>query len=436
MAYLGNSPTSPSSVDSFRLLDDIKTYTFTFNGASPSVVSTSNDAIVKNDHRFLPGQKVTYTNGGGSDIGGLANNTSYYIIKQDENTIKLATSASNAASATAINITAVGGGTAHTLKVAFDGYNTKFKASFDNGRECKVTRAAQLTISINGVVQQPHDTSSPTSGYGFDNDSAIVFSTAPSSSDVFWGYVLANNYGTYDASDNKVDNFTGNGSVSSFTLSKTPPTNESVLVTIDGVIQYPSDATTTRSYSLSENVVDFTGTPANGAEIQVRHIGFAGASTSAVSSFQGRTGAVALRVGDNLVGVGIQSGGTNIGIGVTLLNFVGLGNTFLYNSGTHTVDVSIAGGVGAGGTWGSDSVGVNTTKMVGIGTSAVGAATSEGILQAVGNVTILDGALITDQNIDTNITVPTGKNGLLVGPVTVGAGKTIDVHVNSVLVVV
>ena len=74
--------------------------------------------------------------------------------------------------------------------------------------------------------------------------------------------------------------------------------------------------------------------------------------------------------------------------------------------------------------------------MVGIGTSAVGAATSEGILQAVGNVTILDGALITDQNIDTNITVPTGKNGLLIGPVTVGAGKTIDVHVNSVLVVV
>ena len=52
--------------------------------------------------------------------------------------------------------------------------------------------------------------------------------------------------------------------------------------------------------------------------------------------------------GSNLTGVisgiGIHSGGSIIGTGVTILNFVGTGNTFKYNSSTNTVDVSIEGG--------------------------------------------------------------------------------------------
>ena len=426
MAYLGNIPTAGAS-DSFKLLDDIKTYTLTFDGSSATAVSTGDDSIIKNSHRFLPGQKVTYTNGGGSDIGGLTNNTSYYIIKHDENNIKLATTAARANSATAINITAVGSGNVHTLKVAFDGYNTKFKATYDGGTECKVTKAAQLTIAMNGVMQQPHDTKSPTSGFGIDNDATIVFSTAPTTSDVFWGYALANSTTTFDISDNKVDNFTGNGSATSFNLSKTPPHNEAILVTIDGVIQYPSDNTTTRAYSLSENVLDFTGTPANGAEIQVRHIGFAGASTSAVSSFQGRTGAVALRAGDNLIGVGIQSGGTNIGVGVTLLNFVGAGNTFLYNSGTHTVDVSIAGGgAGAGGTWASSPTGVSTTKSIGINTSTADDPDLVGVGNSFQGMYISNGMIIVDNQLNGNHYIGTNFNGLMAGPVSVNGVLSVD----------
>ena len=45
--------------------------------------------------------------------------------------------------------------------------------------------------------------------------------------------------------------------------------------------------------------------------------------------------------------IGIQSGGTVIGAGITQLNFVGTGNTFAVN-GT-TVDISIQGGSGGGG---------------------------------------------------------------------------------------
>jgi len=45
-------------------------------------------------------------------------------------------------------------------------------------------------------------------------------------------------------------------------------------------------------------------------------------------------------------GVGISSAGTNIGYGITTLNFIGVGNTFAVN-GT-TVDISIQGGGGGG----------------------------------------------------------------------------------------
>ena len=47
-------------------------------------------------------------------------------------------------------------------------------------------------------------------------------------------------------------------------------------------------------------------------------------------------------------GVGIHSAGTIIGTGVTILNFVGTGNTFVQRGGNQ-VDVSISGGTGGGG---------------------------------------------------------------------------------------
>ena len=235
MPYLGQSP-SKGDENNFKILDDISSYTLTFDGSDASVVSAANDTITSLTHRFVQGQRVTYTDGDGSAIAGLTDATVYFIIKEDHNTIKLATSASNATNGTAVNITNVGGGSSHTLNVAFDGVNTKFKATHTTGQKTKITRSAQLVISMNGVIQQPHDTATPSTGFGFDLDGTIVFSQAPVSSDVFWAHVLTNNNVTFDISDNEVDNFTGNGSTVSFNLSKTPPDNRNVLVTIDGVV--------------------------------------------------------------------------------------------------------------------------------------------------------------------------------------------------------
>ena len=330
MAYLGNSPAAGEN-NSFKILDSIASYTLTFNGSSASVVSLADDTITKNEHRFITGQRVTYTHGGGTQITGLTSGSVYYIVKNDQNSIKLAPTYSDAISSTnLINLSGLGSGSSHTLNVAFDGINTKFKATYDNGTKAGITRAAQLQISINGVIQQPHDSTAPPSGFGYDLDSTIVFSTAPVSTDVFWGNLVANNFPTFDISDNDIDNFTGNASTTSFTLSKTPVNSQNILVTLDGVVQYPSDNDTTRAYTLAENVLTFVSAPGNGVLIQVRHIGFAGATTSEVTGFYGRTGNVALRHIDDVKVGDVES------IGISTFTVSGVG-TVTVGSGSTTL---------------------------------------------------------------------------------------------------
>lgn len=339
---IGNPYVVGDTTGNFKKLDNISSYTLTFD---PSVkVSLTNDTITEIDHRFVTGQRVTYTHGGGSVIGGLTSGTAYYIVNNGADTIKLATSYANALLSNTINLTTIGSGTSHTINLAFDGTNTRFKATYANGTRARITNASQLTITINGVLQQPFETATPSEGYGLEHPGIIVFSVAPTGGDVFWGNIIANNFPSYDITDNRVDNFTGNGVITEFTLSKTVPNNESLLVTIDGVIQYPSDGITTRSYTIYDSILTFSEAPGSGAAIQARHIGFAGAVTSSVTGFNGRTGNVGLRTDDPLVGVGIQSGGVTIGAGVTQINFVGTGNTVAVVG--NRIDVSISGGSG------------------------------------------------------------------------------------------
>ena len=322
MAYLGHKPAVGEN-NSFRILDDISSFVLTFDGSSASVVGLSDETITitENNHRFITGQRVTYSNGGGGNITGLTNGQAYFVINHSKTQIKLASSASNALAGTAINLTGLGTGSSHTLTLAFDGINTKFDPTFGNGmHDTLIKRAAQLVISINGVIQQPHDTATPSTGFGVDSLGHIIFSTAPASTDIFWGHILASNTVTFDSSDNDVDTFTGNGSTTSFTLSKIPPDNRNILVTIDGVVQYPSDAANTRSYNVSENVMTFVAAPGLGTVIQVRHIGYAGPAAGGgggVTGFYGRTGNVSLISTDNIVANNATFNG-NVSIAQTL----------------------------------------------------------------------------------------------------------------------
>ena len=72
------------------------------------------------------------------------------------------------------------------------------------------------------------------------------------------------------------------------------------MVTINGVLQHPSNASTARAYTLIASIIQFTAAPGVGDEIQVRHLGFAGATTADVSGFYGRTGNVVLGASDHI----------------------------------------------------------------------------------------------------------------------------------------
>lgn len=74
------------------------------------------------------------------------------------------------------------------------------------------------------------------------------------------------------------------------------------------------------------------------AQLSITSVNATGVITA--SSFVG-SGA---NLTDIVSGVGINSAGSIIGTGVTILNFVGSGNTFSYNPATKTVNISIAGG--------------------------------------------------------------------------------------------
>jgi len=477
MPYIGNPAVVGDSTNTFRLLDDITSFTVTFDPTDDGVLSVSGDTLTFNNHRFVTGQKVTYNDGGGTAIGGLSDG-SYFIIKEDQSTIKLATNASNAASGTAINLTGGAAGSSHTLNIAFDGVNTKFKATFNNGTKAKISRAAQLSLSINGVLQQPQDTQSPTVGYGIAPDSTIVFSTAPVSSDKIFGSFIGEVAASFDIADNTVDEFTANGSTTTFTLSKTVSSNNDILVTLDGVTQYPNTQSSTRAYSVLENVLTFTSAPAAGIIIQARHIGFGGASSQSVTGFYGRTGNVSLKSTDdvavndltasgtvtvagdlnvsgdltydetvsrnlNVTGVatvasglvstgdwkigtattlsqdnvfttgivtalggvdaiGIMSAGVSQATGIiTALNFIGTGNTVLYNQATSTVDISIAGG-------GGGAVGTGTDKVF----------------------------YENDQTVTQSYSISAGKNAMVAGPLAVASGQTITIPSGSELTIV
>ena len=422
MAYLGNRNATGEN-NSFKILDDLA-FTSTFNGSSTAVVDSSADTITINNHKFLTGSRVTYSNGGGGNIRGLTNGTVYFAIKVDHNTIQLAANASDANAGNKINITGLGTGVAHTLSVAFDGVNTKFVATFDGGTKAQMTRAAQLFLSHNGVIQRPHDSTSPANGYGIDTNSVIIFSSAPASTDIIFGNLVANNFPTFDISDNKVDTFTADGSTTSFTLSRAVINNDNILVALDGVMQYPSDNSTTRAYNVTgtgSNSLTFASAPVQGTIIHVRHIGFAGASTANVASVFGRSGSIQLIDSDPVVG--IQSGGLGIGT-VRILNFVGAGNTFKKTG--NAIDISIAGG-GGSSAFTTSVTGIQTAAaIVGIGTTTTDDADLQGIGNSAKGLYVSNGMILYDNAINGNHYIGTSMNGLMAGPVSVNGVLNVD----------
>ena len=90
---------------------------FSFDGSSSSVISTSNNTITISDHGFATGDTAVYSAGGGTVVTGLEEGRNYFIIKNADDKIKLALTREDATDGTAVSLTGVGAGSSHSVSI-------------------------------------------------------------------------------------------------------------------------------------------------------------------------------------------------------------------------------------------------------------------------------------------------------------------------------
>jgi hypothetical protein len=142
----------------------------------------------------------------------------------------------------------------------------------------------------------------------------------------------------------------------------------------------------------------------------------------------------------NTTGIVTASGGFEVGTAATIYSTGNATFSGIVTASSFEGDGSGLTGVAAG-VWQETAVGVHTNKTAGINTTAIkgtatGAARSEGASQVHGNISLYDGAIMTDATLGTNLQIPAGKNALLVGPVSVTTGIAVTVETNATLVII
>ena len=142
----------------------------------------------------------------------------------------------------------------------------------------------------------------------------------------------------------------------------------------------------------------------------------------------------------NSTGIVTASGGFEVGTAATIYSTGNATFSGIVTASSFVGDGSALTGVAAG-VWTETAVGVSTIKTAGINTTAMkgtatGAARSEGASQVHGNISLFDGAIMTDATLGTNLNIPAGKNALLVGPVSVTTGIAVTVETNATLVII
>ena len=229
----------------------------------------------------------------------------------------------------------------------FNGSTTQFNLEYNSVSQ-SVGDATQLIVSLNGIVQEPG--AAYTLGLG---GGSIVFSSAPASTDTCHIVSLGGVGSTGTVADGSItavklasnlrdlleEEFTGNGSATTFTMARSVSYSNQLLVTISGVVQ------PTSAYSVSGTTLTISPALPNGTNIRILHIGLPGAFNSANSilpsmlSSTGGTANQVLAVNAGATGIEFQtvSGGGGGGIALTDLS-VSVGSagssTLAYNNST------------------------------------------------------------------------------------------------------
>ena len=125
-------------------------------------------------------------------------------------------------------------------------------------------------------------------------------------------------------------------------------------------------------------------------------------------------------------GIGIQSGGVNVAVGViTALNFIGAGNTFKVTGSTVDISIQGGGGGGSGAGFSTSNAGLHTTSSIGLNTTSISDAIT-GVGNSFQGIYVSNGMMIMDNVLNGNHYIGTAYNGLMAGPVTINGVLTID----------
>ena len=196
-----------------------------------------------------------------------------------------------------------------------------------------------------------------------------------------------------------------------------PGSSMALLVSVGGVVQEAETA-----YTIDQSSIEFASAPSAGDDCYIIVMGTSiGVSVPADASVT--LAKLAESAKDRLSSVGIQSGGTTIGTGVTMFNFIGAGNTFLISN--NVADISIESGAGGGTTFTKSTSGIHTTDNIGINTNAL-PTTLVGVGNSFQGMYISNGMTIYDNELNGNHYISTNFNGLMAGPVTVNGVLTVD----------
>lgn len=177
-----------------------------------------------------------------------------------------------------------------------------------------------------------------TSGFSYEWDGTVWKSYSAASSNNI--RILDDISGSFDGIDQTFGLVSSGSSI-------IPPNAQSLIINLGGIVQEP-----VADYTVSSSNITFTTPPSGGLSFSGVVIGPAIPINTIPD---GTTTDGTLNVSGNLIvtggyNIGIQSAGVDVTTGViTAFNFIGAGNTFAYNAGTKTVDISIAGGSGGGG---------------------------------------------------------------------------------------
>tara|TARA_B100001113_G_scaffold129998_1_gene106216 strand:+ start:69 stop:683 length:615 start_codon:yes stop_codon:yes gene_type:complete len=125
-------------------------------------------------------------------------------------------------------------------------------------------------------------------------------------------------------------------------------------------------------------------------------------------------------------GIGIQSGGLNVAVGVlTALNFIGAGNTFKVTGSTVDISIQGGGGGGSGAGFSTSNAGLHTTSSIGLNTTSISNAVT-GVGNSFQGIYVSNGMMIMDNTLNGNHYIGTAFNGLMAGPVNIDGTLTVD----------